>query len=137
MPSDLEAHLRQARADRADYVVVDTPPNASATIDAAIRAADLAVIPIRPTPFDIDAAAGTIEIMRDTRPPGLFVFGQVYAAGSEDDATEVVSPLSIRRCRRRRPGSGTASHSCRRYSGNSGAGWHDPAFITTKATPSP
>lgn len=90
MPGNLETYLDHAREDRADYVVIDTPPHAGATIDAAIRAADLVVIPIRPGPFDIDAAAGTIEIMRETRTPGLFVLSQVSASGSEGDDTEAV-----------------------------------------------
>ncbi len=48
------------------------------------------MIPIRPGPFDIDAAGGTIEIMRETRTPGLFVLSQVSASGSEGDDTEAV-----------------------------------------------
>jgi hypothetical protein len=64
LPGNLSAYLDQAREDGIDLVVIDTPPHAGATIDAAVRAADLVVIPIRPGPFDIAAAAGTVEILR-------------------------------------------------------------------------
>jgi chromosome partitioning protein len=63
MPGNLSAYLAQAQEDGANYVVVDTPLHAGGMTDAAIRAADLVVIPIRPGPFDINTAAGTVEIM--------------------------------------------------------------------------
>ncbi|WP_281969101.1 AAA family ATPase [Roseovarius nanhaiticus] len=72
MPGNLSAYLSQAQEDGADYVVIDTPPRAGGTIDAAIRAADLVVIPIRPGPFDIKAAADTVEIMAQAAPAGDF-----------------------------------------------------------------
>ena len=90
MPGNLEAYLDHARKDRADGVVIDTPPHAGATIDTAIRAADLVAVPIRPGPFDINAASGTIQIMRETRTPELFVLSQVSASESEGDDTEAV-----------------------------------------------
>lgn len=81
------AYLSQAQEDGADYVVIDTPPHAGGTIDAAIRAADLVVIPIRPGPFDINAAAGTVEIMAQTGRSGNFILSQVAAVGPEGDDT--------------------------------------------------
>ncbi|WP_172330327.1 ParA family partition ATPase [Mangrovicoccus sp. HB161399] len=90
MPGNLTAYLRQAEEDGADYVVIDTPPHAGGTIDVAVRAADLVVVPIRPGPFDINAAAGTVEIMRQAGRPGVFVLSQVAAVGPEGDDTEAV-----------------------------------------------
>ncbi|WP_372675418.1 AAA family ATPase, partial [Aquicoccus sp.] len=90
MPGNLSAYLSQAQEDRADYVVIDTPPHAGGTIDAAIRAADLVVVPIRPGPFDIKAAAGTVEILKKAGRPGLFVLSQAPAVGSEADDTAAV-----------------------------------------------
>ncbi|MCA1334862.1 AAA family ATPase [Pseudooceanicola marinus] len=84
------AYLSQAEEDDADYVVIDTPPHAGGTIDAAIRAADLVVIPIRPGPFDINAAAGMVEIMKQTGRPGIFVLSQVASVGPEGDDTAAV-----------------------------------------------
>lgn len=90
LPGNLAAYLGQAQEDGIDLVVIDTPPHAGATIDAAVRAADLVVIPIRPGPFDIAAAAGTVEILRQVGRPGLFVLSQVAAVGTEADDTEAV-----------------------------------------------
>lgn len=90
MPGNLSAYLSQALEDGADYVVIDTPPHAGGTIDAAIRAADLVVIPIRPGPFDIKAADGTVEILKQAGRPGLFVLSQVPAVGPEADDTAAV-----------------------------------------------
>ena len=59
-------YLSQAEEDDADCVVIDTPSHAGGTIDAAVRAAELLIIPIRSTPFDFNLAAGTVEIMKQT-----------------------------------------------------------------------
>ena len=85
-------YLSQAEEDDADCVVIDTPPHAGDTIDAAPPAADLVVIviPIRPGLFDINAAAGTVEIMKQTGRPGIFVLSQVAAVGPEGDDTAAV-----------------------------------------------
>ena len=94
MPGNLASYLDHARSEGIDWVVIDTPPHAGATIDAAVRAADLVVIPIRPGPFDIDAAAGTVEILGQTGGRGLFVLSQVAPTGSEgDDTAEVLADL--------------------------------------------
>ena len=90
LAGNLSAYLDQARTDQIDYVVIDTPPHAGGTIDAAIRAADLVVIPVRPGPFDLDALGGTVEILRETRTPGLFVLNQVPALGSDGEDAEAV-----------------------------------------------
>lgn len=94
MPGNLSAYLSQAQEDRADYVVIDTPPHAGGTIDAATRAADLVVIPIRPGPFDIKAAAGTVEILKQAGRPGIFILSQVPAVGPEaNDTASVLQDL--------------------------------------------
>ena len=84
------AYLSQAEEDDADCVVIDTPPHAGGTIDAAIRAADLLIIPIRSTPFHINVAAGTVEIMKQTGRQGRFVLSQVAAVGPQGDDTAAV-----------------------------------------------
>jgi len=94
MPGNLAAYLDQAHQDGIDFVVIDTPPHAGATIDVAVRAADLVVIPIRPGPFDIAAAAGTVEILRQVGRSGMFVLNQVAPAGPvADDAEALLSEL--------------------------------------------
>lgn len=84
------ADRSQAKADGADYVVIDTPPHAGETIDAAPPAAELEVIPIRPDPFDVNAAADTVELMAQTGRPGIFVLSQLAAVGPKGDDTAAV-----------------------------------------------
>ena len=51
----LARRLEQARAAEGDLVVIDTPPLAQAEAREAARAADLILIPCRPSAFDLDA----------------------------------------------------------------------------------
>lgn len=44
-----------------DWKVIDGPPHAADIAAACIRAADLVLIPVQPSPYDIWAAANTVE----------------------------------------------------------------------------
>jgi chromosome partitioning protein len=44
--------------------MIDTPPHNTAEIAAAMRVADLTVIPFRPAVFDIAAVAATLDLAR-------------------------------------------------------------------------
>jgi len=68
---DLPATIRAARRDGIGWVMIDTPPHNTADIAAALRVADLAVIPFRPAVFDIAAVAATIELARAIDKPVL------------------------------------------------------------------
>jgi chromosome partitioning protein len=61
--------LKTAKRDQYEWVFIDTPPNASNTVNDAIRAATLVVIPTRPTVFDLTAVRETIDICRNARKP--------------------------------------------------------------------
>jgi len=45
-----------------DYIIIDTPPHVEADAQTVIRAADLVVIPIQPSPTDLWATAATVEL---------------------------------------------------------------------------
>jgi chromosome partitioning protein len=93
-PGNLEGYVDQARRDGIAYIFIDTPPHADATIVSAARMADLVLLPIRPGPFDIKAAAKTVEIVRRVGRPGLFVLNQVPPTGSEgEDTVSVLAEL--------------------------------------------
>src|SRR5215210_3885497 len=53
----------------ADLILVDTPPHAEAEAKAAVRAADLVLVPVQPSPLDVWASAATIELARKERSP--------------------------------------------------------------------
>ena len=78
----LTAALDAARADGVDVVLVDTPPHTGAQIDQAVAAADLVVIPCKPTPFDLDAVPETVRLVEAHRRPAVFVLTSPPARGS-------------------------------------------------------
>ena len=68
--------LRQTLAALADQgftiALIDTPPQVSAAISAVIDVADLALVPVRPSPNDLRAVAATVDLVeRSSRAPDL------------------------------------------------------------------
>lgn len=60
----------------AQYVFIDTPPQASERIDHLFKLADLVLMPIKPTPDDLKAATTTVSRLKMLRVPFLFVITQ-------------------------------------------------------------
>jgi chromosome partitioning protein len=56
---------------------VDTPPSIADVIGAVMKEADLVVVPVRPSPNDLRAVAGTVELVAKSRKPMIFVVNQV------------------------------------------------------------
>lgn len=71
--SDLERVLAAARAEDIDLVIIDTAPHAAPEAARIARAADLVLIPCRPTAFDLSAAEGAARIVRASKVPAAFV----------------------------------------------------------------
>jgi chromosome partitioning protein len=63
-PLKLAAALEKARAEGFDVVIIDTAPNAGPDAVDVAKLADLVLIPVRPSVFDLSAAKRTIEIVR-------------------------------------------------------------------------
>ena len=63
-------------AQGADFVFVDTPPNASEHLDDVFELADLVLVPIKPTPDDLKAALVTVYRLKSLGVPFLFVITQ-------------------------------------------------------------
>lgn len=57
-------------------VVLDTPGTDSPLVTATIRAADLCLVPTRPTPADLEATTPTLEAIQATRRKFAFVLNQ-------------------------------------------------------------
>jgi chromosome partitioning protein len=69
----LDGHLTSlARANFA-LVVIDTPPQVSGLITSLVAIADLVLVPVRPSPDDLDAVGSTIQIVEAARKPMVFV----------------------------------------------------------------
>lgn len=70
-----------AALDRAgvDLVVIDTPPAVSPLLAETIGHADLVLIPVRPTPDDLDAVGPILDMVETAGRSFVFVLSQVKA----------------------------------------------------------
>ncbi|MBL0407296.1 ParA family protein [Microvirga aerilata] len=81
----LAATLAKAKRDGVKWVLIDTPPNADASVAEAISHADLVVIPMRPGLFDVDAVQATIRVCRELIKPYAVVINAAPAKNGSDD----------------------------------------------------
>jgi chromosome partitioning protein len=65
-----------ARAAGYGVLVIDTPPSIAETIAGVIAVCDLVVVPVRPSPNDLRAVGGTIELARRAGKRMVFVVSQ-------------------------------------------------------------
>jgi chromosome partitioning protein len=72
-PDELAADPAELRRRRAAVTIIDTPPALTTAIEQVIALADLVIIPARPSPHDLRAVGGTIDITRKAGKPFLFV----------------------------------------------------------------
>ena len=56
-----------------DILVIDTPPSADGIVSLAIAAADLVLVPVRPSPDDLDAVGETVDLIVAAKKPMVFV----------------------------------------------------------------
>lgn len=91
--SELPDAIRKAEAAKYDFVFIDTPGRDEPITTAAIRAADLCVVPCRPTPGDMKATPPTIATVNRLGKDVAFVLTQVPPRGSR--ITEAQSGLSM------------------------------------------
>jgi chromosome partitioning protein len=61
-----------------DIIIIDSPPHTDAEARTAIRAADLVVIPLQPSPMDVWATGATINICKQERVPVKMVLNRVH-----------------------------------------------------------
>lgn len=71
--SDLPAAIAAARRSGIRLVVIDTPPAFLDMTRACVTAADLVVVPARPSPLDLEAVGPTIDIAEAAAKPLLMV----------------------------------------------------------------
>ncbi len=76
MPNKLPAALAALNDGNVTLVIIDTPATQSAASDAAMRAADLIIIPVRPTVFDIWASEATRKRAKEFEKEFVFVLNQ-------------------------------------------------------------
>ncbi len=72
----LSLELDRLRRDH-DVVVIDSPPHADMDARVAIRASDLVVIPVQPSPMDVWATRATLELAKAEGRRSLLVLNRV------------------------------------------------------------
>ena len=88
--------LHAAEADGITLVIIDTPPSKDPDIVDVARVADIALIPCRPSGFDLDAIRSTINVGMTARVPMRILFNAVRSQGSRYyDAKKAVSPYGV------------------------------------------
>jgi chromosome partitioning protein len=70
--AQLPADLERLRLEGCRLVVIDTPPAINLAIQRVINLADLVIVPTRPSPHDLRAVAGTVDMVE--RAHGTMVF---------------------------------------------------------------
>ncbi|MGI4852255.1 MAG: AAA family ATPase [Janthinobacterium lividum] len=90
--ADLDAKVAALGAEGYDLLVIDTPPQVTASIGAVVALADLVVIPVRPSPIDLASVGRTVEIARKHEKPIAFVLAQATRGASL--TTQALAALS-------------------------------------------
>lgn len=79
------AALGRLRRDQ-DFVIVDTPPHAESEAKQVIRAADLVLMPMQPSPADFWASEATVKLAQAERRMVRAVLNRVPAQGKMKDS---------------------------------------------------
>jgi chromosome partitioning protein len=64
-----------------DIIIVDTPPHAETDARVAVRAAQLILIPVQPSPMDLWAIGPTLEMARKEKAEALIVLNRMPPRG--------------------------------------------------------
>lgn len=95
-PFDIDKALADARRDRIDLVVIDTPPRLDAIASAIARKADFLLIPCRPSAFDFAAVASTAKVAQAAGVKAAFVLSACPRRAPEiDDTRKALEALGL------------------------------------------
>lgn len=99
-PARLPQVLKSAQEAGAQFVLIDTPPRAEQAAMAAAKAADLILIPCRPSVFDLDTVATTLELIRHAGNSSIAaILNGVPARGTKgEQAADVIRGLAVPVC---------------------------------------
>jgi chromosome partitioning protein len=89
----MPATLDRLKRDH-DVLIIDTPPHADTDSRIAIRAADLVLVPLQPSPADLWAMDATLEVAGAERRPARLVLNRVPSSGRLRD--EIAAEIARR-----------------------------------------
>ena len=89
-PGRLETTIAVAEQQGYDVLVLDTEPHAGQGALKAARAADLVIVPLRPSIVDLDAVKASMDICALAHRSPLFVLNAVSPRGSEADEARAI-----------------------------------------------
>lgn len=92
--AQLDAVLEAAFEDHISLVVIDTPPHAAPGSVAACDRADLVVLPIRPSMFDLAAVGKAVRVVQASKKPAIFVLNGCPAR-SPSEVKEAAEALAV------------------------------------------
>ena len=87
-PESLYDLLEKARSGGVDLAIVDTPGHSSKAAAIAAQAADLVLIPCRPSLFDLETIPETISLTTPTKTPVFIVLNFCPRGKRADEARE-------------------------------------------------
>jgi chromosome partitioning protein len=76
----LAATVARLRSDGYDFVLIDTPPANMGIAMAAVTAADLVLVPVQPSAFDLEAIAPVVDMCREAGRAFAFVVNRTDSA---------------------------------------------------------
>ena len=95
------SHVLQAAGEAgADLVFIDTPPRAEQAAIAAVRAANLILIPCRPAIYDLETVTTTLDLISVSgAKPAAAVLNAVPPRGTKhEQATDIIQDLKLPVC---------------------------------------
>lgn len=81
----LSTELDRMKRD-VDLILVDSPPHAETDVRIAVRAADLIMVPMQPSPMDLWATQPTLDMAKKEKSTALVVFNRTPPKGKLVDA---------------------------------------------------
>jgi chromosome partitioning protein len=75
-PADLEGGIAKLEAAGIEFLFIDTPPSVHPELKTLLARATLALIPVRPSPDDLDAVGDTLSLVEAAGCPFVFVLTQ-------------------------------------------------------------
>ena len=99
-PPRIQAKVGAAKDQGATFIVIDTPPHADSAASRAVEAADIVLIPCRPSAFDLAAIKTTVSLVRLFDKPAFVVFtaGPPHAPRMYEEVSELVRGFGVEPC---------------------------------------